>query len=147
MNGFLTKPLTVTALIDVLKPLCERDGSEAVDSSLQRGAAPNTLRFDSAVLLTRLNGDRVLYRKVLRKFMDDAPTQLAVIDNALQEDDTVEAARQAHKFKGALLSIGADTAAACAARLEDAARGNNVYECRSAVAELKQVVTCINEAV
>jgi HPt (histidine-containing phosphotransfer) domain-containing protein len=84
--------------------------------------------IDHASLKEVYLGDHELLVEILEVFLEYKDSQSQAVDTAVKSRDPIEVAKAAHKFKGALLTIGAAAASDVARALElighDAAEGN-----------------------
>ncbi len=113
MNDYLSKPVELRALADVLIKWLPAPGaaeSRETDAARSRngreGAQPEPI-FDSEALLRRLMGDRHLARTVLKGFLLDAPMQLNNLRKGVAQGDVQGARSQAHTLKGAAATVAA----------------------------------------
>ncbi len=83
---------------------------------------PSIEGLDTRDGLARVSGNRKLYLKLLRQFLDQS-TVSAKIADALTQNDTPLAERLAHTIKGVAGNLGAGTVQNVAARLEKALAG------------------------
>lgn len=92
------------------------------------GQAPAAQLYDAAALAGRLGNDDGAARRVLSRFVEQAPVQLEALDQALSAADAAVVGRLAHRLRGALLWIGAEGAAALAADLEALCHAGDVAQ-------------------
>jgi HPt (histidine-containing phosphotransfer) domain-containing protein len=78
-----------------------------------------------ALAMGRLQGNQALYRRVLRLFRADAPRRLESLQTALQANDLTTIEREAHTLKSLGTTIGAETLAEAARRVEEVARAHH----------------------
>jgi two-component system, sensor histidine kinase len=102
MDGYLSKPINPQLLFDAVEG--EGDGPGALT-----GASPTAVAttFDRVALLNRLSGDTTLMREIIHVFLEDCPTRLAAISDAitLRNPEALRAA--AHALKGAAGNLSA----------------------------------------
>ena len=128
MNDHVAKPIEPQALCDaLLKWVRPRSGlgqpvaNESLaawqaESAQDRPLVIQGLQVESA--LSRLRGNQVLYRSLLRKFAGGQRQFVQALLAAIEADDWTAAKRQAHTLKGLSASIGAEDLAAQLASLE-----------------------------
>ena len=109
MDEYLTKPLDVKGLCDVVERVAGASGPP--------GEAPVQPLDDS--VLTRLGGDRTLLEEISQIFIEDAPVRLRQIRAALDGRDADALRRAAHGFKGAAANFGATALVDAARALEE----------------------------
>jgi len=78
-------------------------------------AVPLPAIFDEQALLQRLSGDATLLNEIIRVFLDDCPTQLTAIKNAVAQRNPAAVRATAHALVGAAANMAA-------VRLAEAAR-------------------------
>ncbi len=130
MDDYLTKPLDRARLAETLErhlaPGSERAGvEECADPAAQPAVGP-AASLDAPVdwvqFMAAADGDREFAQELVQLFIDSGDAALRDIRAALDRGDLPAAGRAAHSFKGSSANIRAQSAAAAAARLEEAAR-------------------------
>jgi HPt (histidine-containing phosphotransfer) domain-containing protein len=91
------------------------------ESHLEAGSV-----LDYAEAVQRLDGQPDLFGMVAAVFLEDYPSSLAAIRDALTAGDAEALAFSAHKFKGALSALSAYPARAVALRLEEFGRAGDL---------------------
>ena len=122
MNDFLTKPVEIEQLAEVLAKW--NPAPERLDAaSTTEPAAPELepVVFDTEALLHRLMGDRQLAGRVVEMFLEYVPSQLDGLRKRLVERDAAGASSQAHALKGSAANVSAGSLRAVALRMERAA--------------------------
>jgi HPt (histidine-containing phosphotransfer) domain-containing protein len=102
------------------------------------GGSPAIL--DRAGAIKRLGGDEEIFDELLELLLEDAPTQVAQITDAVGRGDAERVACLAHNLKGGAASMGADRVRDAAYRLETIGYSSNLSEAPSALAHLEQEV-------
>jgi HPt (histidine-containing phosphotransfer) domain-containing protein len=74
-------------------------------------------------------GDRILAGILLKGFLGDAPKQLIILKNLLEETDAPSVRLQAHAIRGAAATVGAEIVRTVAAAMEDAANIGRLEYC------------------
>jgi signal transduction histidine kinase/sensor domain CHASE-containing protein/HPt (histidine-containing phosphotransfer) domain-containing protein len=110
MDGYLAKPITADALYAAIDQVL---GWES-DPTPPAADPP----IDTAAILRIVDGDKALMTELSEMFLQDYPSQLAELRNAINHGDARQLERTAHGFKGALGTIGASRARALAYALE-----------------------------
>ncbi len=77
-------------------------------------------------LLDRVENDEDLLEELLVLFREDLPGCLEALQAAIAGGDLGQIERSAHRLKGMLANLSAQSAAAAAAEIESAARAGNV---------------------
>jgi HPt (histidine-containing phosphotransfer) domain-containing protein len=95
-------------------------------------------------------GDRQLARKVLKGFLEDAPSQLDNLRRRLDEADAPGARLQAHALKGAAATVAAEGLHAMALAIERAGAGGRLDQCGEllprAVEEFERLKSALERA-
>ncbi|KGE04790.1 response regulator [Pseudohaliea rubra] len=131
MNDHIPKPIDIDLLFSTLAHWITPAGGSAGAATRAPSGGPAVtdgvladlrtadLAVDSAI--ARLDGNRDLYLRLLRRLASTREETLAVFDRALADADWAEAERRAHTLKGLALGVGATELASAAATLERAA--------------------------
>ncbi len=121
-----------SAVSQVSKPVTPQPASRTADleigdpAALESGATISGL--DTKDGLSRVAGNRKLYLKLLRQFVEQQGPVVAEITDAMAKGDTALAERLAHTLKGVAGNIGAKTVQAAAGDLEKLIRGKSKVE-------------------
>jgi two-component system, sensor histidine kinase and response regulator len=83
---------------------------------------PSTDAFDLEATLTRLDGDRSLFRELIGFFFEDSPVVVEQLKASLRDRNLSAVERAAHSLKGLTANVGSGPANLLAARIEDSAR-------------------------
>lgn len=87
---------------------------------------PRTEVFDSSRLLDMLDNDRGLIDDMLIEFIKQQADIVSDLHDSIRADDSVAAAKLAHKLKGSLLTLCANQSAKTAAELEQTFRAGHI---------------------
>ncbi len=87
---------------------------------------PEVLNLEE--LRNRCMGNIQLVRRILEKFQQRLPAELAELENAFELNDTEQIARVAHRIKGTSASVSAKDLAQAAAAIEEASRTGQVTD-------------------
>jgi two-component system, sensor histidine kinase and response regulator len=114
-----------------------------------------TMRFDEAVtpqdpinrarLLAVVGGDRQLLVELIDLFLEQIPTLLHQIDDAIAGGDDVGLRRSAHTLKGSLATFAADEAMDAAQALERIGASGELHEAEPVRAALARALTRVEE--
>ena len=147
MNNFLTKPVRLEALNEVLTQAIESlkvsadspdnneedydfgEGESESDDFSQEGgnsSARDTKLFDRETFLEKLDNDLELYSELLNDYLESAEQYMEDIEKALKNDNFDEMRVAAHSIKGSSGSIEASQMQGAAAELESAAKQQNL---------------------
>lgn len=105
------------------------------------------LILDTAKSLDRLDGEIEFLREIYGLFLEDGPTRLATISNALDEDDFVTAAKAAHSLKGMCGTLNALALMELALELEMACRERNKAEAMRLKNEVERLLDVVIERI
>ncbi|WP_441005030.1 Hpt domain-containing protein [Novilysobacter viscosus] len=132
IDDYLAKPAGVAALASTLARWLPHTAPlvAAVDpptvvapaGATATDGAPAPAALEPGVLQSLLGNDPEAMRAVLEDFMQSLADDLLELDKAVAAQDLHGIARQAHRIKGAALSVGAGELSRSAAALEAAAR-------------------------
>jgi HPt (histidine-containing phosphotransfer) domain-containing protein len=122
IDDFLAKPATLAVLANALQRYLPLPGFE-----------PDTTPGLAAV-------GPALDRVLLDDFMGSTRDDLAALRVAFARSDTGAIAHEAHRIKGASALVEATALAACASRIETAARANDLVPIKAEIAELETQV-------
>ena len=104
---------------------------------------------DKTAALHGLDNDEELLLAMIAAFLDEAPVQLAELEQAQALGDLTALANAAHSLKGALSYLRAERARDCAAQLESAARHNSTVDyqqlSQALTLETKQIMTVLQQ--
>ena len=131
MNGHISKPIDPAALFETVRRFCQPpplapspSSSSAAERAPDRRAMgspediPLVEGLDARDGLARLAGNRKLYLKLLRQFIEQQGPAAGQISAALTQGDTALAERLAHTVKGVAGNLGSRKVQEAAARLE-----------------------------
>ena len=127
MNDHVSKPIDPAALFETVSRYY-KPAAETVSSQPQAVTVANNLELpaieglDTRDGLTRVAGNRKLYLKLLRQFVEQQGPAVAEIAAALEKGDAALAERGAHTLKGVAANLGAKQVQAAASVLEEVIR-------------------------
>jgi two-component system sensor histidine kinase/response regulator len=127
MNDHISKPIDPAALFDTVARYYRKSSLRAVETPAPAAPSPVADAGDEVPAIdgldardgeSRVMGNRKLYVKLLRQFVEQQGPALEQIALAMAKGETSVAERQAHTLKGVAGSIGAKPVQAAAATLE-----------------------------
>ncbi len=142
MNDFLAKPIDLRTLANLLKkwltdvPVGQPNASYPAANSKQPNRDDPTI-WDRASLSKRLMHDQELTQAIVAEFLDDLPEQLANLKASIAAGDLVAARQQAHRVKGSVANINAETMRRIAQAIEEAAKRDDHAALANQIAELE----------
>ena len=151
MNDFVPKPI----LKAVLRAAFNRwlPTGDAAISTATRQVVPSitgkeeTLIFDRAGVLRRLEGDNGLAQIVFSAFFEDMPGQIEALKYLVKSGDASGAARQAHSIRGAAANAGGERLRALASEMEKAADAGDLLFIAIRMDELELQFRCLKDAI
>ena len=135
MNDYISKPIDSEKLLETI-------GKYVSVSAPNKGQPPDdtvqdqTDIFDKDELLNRVGGDEELLQELLNLFLVNFPGQLHELRQALQHNDAVKIAEQAHTIKGASANLGAHTLKHKAFKMETAGKNNDLILAQATLNQL-----------
>ncbi len=129
MNDHIAKPIDPEMLFETVGRFYRREASARssqerspppASAEMPNGDPPVVDGLDTKDGLYRVGGNRKLYSKLLRQFIDQQGPAPAQISEALRRNDTSTAERLAHTVKGVAGNLGAGAIQQVASKLEKA---------------------------
>jgi HPt (histidine-containing phosphotransfer) domain-containing protein len=132
MNDHVAKPIDPAALFDAVgrfyKPAASAGAPDQPSSAPLREGVPSIDGLDTNDGLSRVGGNRTLYVKILRQFVEQHGPAADQVGDALAKGDRSLAERLAHTLKGVAANIGAAGVQSSAAALERAIRDRSTAD-------------------
>jgi signal transduction histidine kinase/DNA-binding response OmpR family regulator len=122
MDGYIPKPVQPHELFEAIARVvpASTDAAESVERTDGSGV------LNSAVLMTRVDGDVELLQEIVQLFLADYPNQISNLHRAISERDNQMLVRAAHSLKGSVSNFAAKAAYELAHRLETIGRANEL---------------------
>lgn len=98
------------------------------------------MNLNRALALERVGGDEELLREIAVLFLEDCPSLMTKIDQAVAANDAPNLERAAHSLKGSVANFGSDAAYQAAFDLEQIGRFKNLEHVQEAHARLISVM-------
>ncbi|HYV34866.1 MAG TPA: response regulator, partial [Gemmataceae bacterium] len=153
MDGYVSKPIRPELLWkEVLRLVPEPEDAEASSSPMDSSVVAVKQYSQTAEALNRdqlyeqFAGDQDSLREIIAIAPTECDRLLREIHAALERGNAEDLERAAHSLKGTVGSIAARTAHACAARLEQLARQNNLGDAASTAVELDKHIQLLQVA-
>ena len=157
MDDYITKPIDHLELARILARFLPSGASEKIVTEPTRlpqtqparaaEMPPAIASVDFQALVDRLSGDQDMATTILAELHQDLPAQLAILQDCLAKTDCIATGRQAHKLKGALSNIGAESLCNLLARMEQLAKAGDPVALTALTGELmaeyRQVIRAI----
>jgi PAS domain S-box-containing protein len=143
MDGYLSKPIRVKALFDLLReyeapPVRTSEVSPPREQEECRDMGDDGEHVDKVGLLERLGGDSQLLSELIEVFLSESPSYLAAAQRALQEKNGQDLARAAHTIKGSAGNFVARATLKAAEQLEAFAEQGDFSRAQEAMSALER---------
>ncbi len=129
MNGCVIKPFQKQELFIEINKLVPIKVEINKTETIQHKDKSDVIH--KAEALERLDGDKELLKEICDLFIDDAPKQMGVLKQAMENSDTDMTERQAHSIKSASANIGADSLSEKAMVIELSAKDKNLNDVKN----------------
>ncbi|HSR50892.1 MAG TPA: response regulator [Acidobacteriota bacterium] len=136
MDGYVTKPIKPEELFEAMETLTENSASRAASTDDDETPGDQEL-FDREQLLERVDHDRELLGEIVELFLEDYPSLLEDIEEAIESQDAYGLERSAHALKGSVGNFMAQRAQQAAFRLERLGREKRLEEAPQAMETLR----------
>jgi signal transduction histidine kinase/CheY-like chemotaxis protein len=146
MDGYVSKPIRGKELfdtIDRLTPFAARGEMRISEDEKPHGDSDRG-PLDQDTALARLGGDLILFRKLARLFLDDAPRLMAEIREAVSQADFRTVEQASHKLKGSAGYFCAEAVQKAALRLETLGRNGDLSDAEASLGELEEGMQVLN---
>ncbi|MCF7483743.1 PAS domain S-box protein [Vibrio sp. J1-1] len=156
MNDYVTKPINPEELYQALvkwtpEQINQPNSEEIVSYQVDDVSLENIPGLNVQDALARLNGNRKLYRRLLKTFLAEHVNVVSDIRSTLHKEDLDTAARLAHTIKGVAGNLGAIELARCAASTERALLDKSLDNLDVLLDEfqdvLKEVMQSVNQVI
>ena len=84
--------------------------------------------FDLEATLSRLDGDRALFRELIEFYFEDSPAAFDQLQSSLHKENLVAVERAAHSLKGLTANVGSGPASLVAGRIEEQRTGRKIVQ-------------------
>lgn len=149
MNGYIPKPLTLDKLEESLSHIFNQNIPKRKKVAPETGVSAqliNVKKFSTSVL-----GNVKLAETIKRIFMEDHKGVMATIQDSIQSKRSEALHRSAHKLKGMLCNISAETAADLAFSLEKMGEESKLEEAENTYkrleTEIKRLTPALDDVV
>ena len=125
MDDYLSKPIQPDKFGETIARWIPYNAAAGQDRT---GGKPSDEAsvFDRAALLNRVGGDKDFCQEIIGMFLQDVPTQIESLENAISKKETALVDRQAHTLKGASGNVGAISLQEAAMHLEMAGKNGDL---------------------
>lgn len=98
------------------------------------------MNLNLAIALERVGGDEELLREIAGLFLEDCPTLMTKIEQAVATNDAFNLERAAHSLKGSIANFGSEAAYQASLDLEQIGRSKDLAKMHEAHAKLVEVM-------
>jgi signal transduction histidine kinase/DNA-binding response OmpR family regulator len=153
MDDYLSKPFTQQALGQTIARWISLPRMAALPDEAAAGTQPaaapdqqiNRQALNNIRALSATHGDALLER-VLQAFLEDTPTHLQTIRQAIASGNAVQMRKAAHSLKSSSANVGADALAQRAKELELLGRNNTTAGAAALLAEMERSFQAARQA-
>ncbi|MBF0551034.1 MAG: response regulator [Deltaproteobacteria bacterium] len=155
MDAYVSKPVNPAELLaaitkarsarSVVPPIPPSPGpaqspAQPVQPTVQPAQLTTKLVFDKASFMDRIGDDLEFAQALIGVFLEALPADLDRIRESIERKDAGELQRTAHKLKGSLGNVSAESGRESAFQLEKIGRENRLAEAEAALVELEQAL-------
>lgn len=149
MDDYISKPISIRRLIEIVESYGQMGPrSRAAHGETASNHGPNSSKatevgksMDLESALRRLDGDQGLLIDLIGFFLEDYPSLVARIDEAVNTGDAASLERAAHSLKGLVANFDATIAKNLAQQLESLAKERNMAATPELAARLKHATS------
>jgi CheY-like chemotaxis protein len=143
MDGYIAKPIRAEDLVDAIEKLGHPPAVTGVESTPRpREREP----IDTASALARVGGDAELLKEMVVLFLNELPTLLTNLRDAVTGADAKAAERAAHKLKGSAGNFAAHPAVEALRKLETLCRYGGLSTAGPVFADVEREIQRLKSA-
>ena len=151
MNDFITKPVDMNVLKNTLiqwlkgiriltEPAKNTDAQEPKEQKSELEKDKSSVLWDHDGALKRMGGKETLLDKIVQSFVDEAPTMMSNLKDAIASANISAAQLHAHSLKGSSGNIGAIALQEISKALELAAKEENLVLMRDNLPKCEELM-------
>ncbi|MBT4864266.1 MAG: PAS domain S-box protein [Planctomycetaceae bacterium] len=125
MDGYLSKPVRAAKLYEAIESIAPQRAADLGNTDEILDGDEAKTPFDWSIALGATGGDRELLREVIGEFLIEFPRLIEQAQTAIRAGDAPTGCRAAHTIKGALRTLGADSASKRAEAFETVLRSGS----------------------
>ncbi len=125
MNDYLTKPVSMKALHNVLKKWLDLQEKTDFLHDLKSNEDISQI-FNQKALINKMMGDIESSKEIIKVFIEDIPQKISKMEDYLSKGDITNAGIIAHTIKGASANVYCETLLKLAMRIEENCELNNI---------------------
>jgi CheY-like chemotaxis protein len=134
MDGYVSKPIQTPALVAALNAAVGDDVGSG--SGVELAMPSSQPVIDRAAVLENLGDDLELFHQIIAIFLEDTPSKIGALQQALAAQDAQQLHTLGHTLKGSIANFGAPRATDAARVLENAAKLGDLTQAAQQVQEL-----------
>ena len=140
MDDYISKPIEPQELLDAIEKWTK--SFDCVKAPPQPGKSKKDAQIKKIpihleIALLRFDGDKEFFKEMLQEFLNYAPEQLQILDEAINKGDVKAVEREAHSLKGAAGNLGAKDIANLSLKLELSGRTGDLAGTKEMIGNLK----------
>ncbi|MBF0550312.1 MAG: PAS domain S-box protein [Deltaproteobacteria bacterium] len=144
MGGYISKPIDVDELVKEMAKIAPRfinrqTDRDALDQDPSITEDKHTV-FDLDVMRKRFGGKKEFFIELFGYFLAESPKRMAAINTAIELGDLEKLSALAHSFKGVATTVCAADLSDFCAKLEQAARADDLERAKLYVKEISLVL-------
>jgi two-component system, sensor histidine kinase and response regulator len=143
MDGYISKPIDLTKLDDVLAVYEDRHSR---DLNLAPAQNSSVASVNAAELLQRVDSDPVFLSDLIEIFREEYPGQIKNMEDAIARRDAGAVERAGHALRGALSNLAASGASSFAGEMEIMGKSGDLSHAGTKLAETENEVQRVLEA-
>ena len=155
MDAFHGKPIQTDQLFSTIEQLTASSGRVVSAAGHSETDEPSdskeetidiTIKLDLSTLLKTVENDRGLLREVIELYHSDAPEQLHLIRQGIEENNAMLVQDAAHALKGSSGAFGRTVAYDLASQLEQIGRSQKLDRASDVLTSLQRAVSALRDA-
>ncbi|MDX9754288.1 MAG: response regulator [bacterium] len=152
MDDYISKPVKLDALAQVIEKithLSHTTGSQS-DCSERESEMGLDSRFemiDMEAMLDRVDGDKEIIQEIAKIYIEEAPSMLEKVREAVAQQDPKALEHHAHTLKGVVSNFAAETARRLSLELEEMGRKCDLQTAPAVLAALEDALEKLNPVI
>ncbi|MBW2609779.1 MAG: response regulator [Deltaproteobacteria bacterium] len=136
MDDYISKPVEPDKLVEVIERQLSKSSSKDPKATDDKSISDDE-GFDGSDLPKRFDGDNELFKKLLRKLLEEVPLQMEGLKQALESNDASLVEEIGHTIKGGSALLDANSLRDCAFEIEKAGKSCDLNLARTLVQKLE----------
>jgi CheY-like chemotaxis protein/HPt (histidine-containing phosphotransfer) domain-containing protein len=149
MDDYISKPIEPQKLLNAVEMWTKSHRLRQMPRTeeLKKEDHLEDIPIDLKTALDRFGGDEKFFKEMLEEFLDHAPEQLQIMDEAVKKGNAKIAEREAHSIKGAAGNLSAKRIAEISLKLELLGREGDLAGVEVGIEELRTELNNLEEYV